>query len=143
MFRAAAIWLAGYQQGVEPTPGLVLADAAGVGRGFARHDRAQPDRLQQAQPFRPFGIVDGRPVDRRRALGPLERVVIRASLHDRDQRRFAVVPSETATNAAGIENLSSWLKIGEITRNGAAVSACETAGPRVISAARKIAAFVI
>jgi hypothetical protein len=42
----------------QPITALLLLQAAWIGRGFARHDRAQPDRHQLAQPLLPHRLVD-------------------------------------------------------------------------------------
>src|SRR6476469_8031714 len=70
---------------------LILADTARVGRPLAGQDRAQPDRLQLAQPGLPFGLVDGALARRAATFGPLQRVVIGAAFDADDECYFAVL----------------------------------------------------
>ena len=49
-------------------------------------DRAEPDRLQLAQPRLPFGLVDRVLAGRGCAFGPLQRVVIGAAYDGDDER---------------------------------------------------------
>ena len=93
---------------------LILAGAARVGRALAGLDRADADRLQLTQPRLPFGLVDRVLAGRRRAFGPLQRVVIAAAFDGDDERGFAVLVGAglsrpqlaTATYASWSPNLA-------------------------------------